>query len=222
MFVDPCIMVQFTKKIQQDATVHQNFYFIFMWSSTCFGWHSTHHQEPKTALAASGFAYVEGCLTCSCWTLTPPTVKVRMLFIFLHTLYLRVSHNSQITAIILLNTINRMVFVSDVRCVFLEVRTKLLLLLRRIFGLKELNGERLQWSTCAGSRPGLFREDWTSNVFIRNLCDWDRSAAVGRIIESAVGSLSPAGPHTWQKSIPHMRWRVYAEVLARVVVLSTS
>jgi len=46
------------------------FYFIFMWSSTCFGWHTAHHQEPKTALAASGFAYVEGCWMCSCWTLS--------------------------------------------------------------------------------------------------------------------------------------------------------
>ena len=33
------------------------FYFIFMWSSTCFGRHTAHHQEPKTALAVSGFAY---------------------------------------------------------------------------------------------------------------------------------------------------------------------
>jgi len=39
------------------------FYFIFIWSSTCFGRHAAHHQEPKTALAASGFAYVEGCWT---------------------------------------------------------------------------------------------------------------------------------------------------------------
>ena len=30
------------------------FYFIFIWSSTCFGRHTAHHQEPKTALAASG------------------------------------------------------------------------------------------------------------------------------------------------------------------------
>jgi len=37
------------------------FYFIFIWSSTCFGRHTAHHHEPKTALAASGFAYVEGC-----------------------------------------------------------------------------------------------------------------------------------------------------------------
>ena len=41
------------------------FYFIFIWSSTCFGRHTTHHREPKTALSTSGFAYVEGC-----WTLT--------------------------------------------------------------------------------------------------------------------------------------------------------
>jgi hypothetical protein len=26
------------------------------------GVHTTHHQEPKTALAASGFSYMEGCL----------------------------------------------------------------------------------------------------------------------------------------------------------------
>ena len=45
------------------------FYFIFMWNSKCFGRHIAHRQEPKTALAASGFAYVEGCWTCSCWTL---------------------------------------------------------------------------------------------------------------------------------------------------------
>jgi len=45
------------------------FYFIFIWSSICFGRHIAHHQEPKTALTTSGFAYVEGCWTCSCWTL---------------------------------------------------------------------------------------------------------------------------------------------------------
>jgi len=44
------------------------YYSIFIWSSTCFGRHTAHHQEPKTALAASGFAYVEGCWTCSWWT----------------------------------------------------------------------------------------------------------------------------------------------------------
>jgi hypothetical protein len=45
-------------------------YFIFIWSSTCFGRHTAHHQEPKTALAASGFTYVAGCWTRSCWTLS--------------------------------------------------------------------------------------------------------------------------------------------------------
>ena len=33
------------------------YYSIFIWSSTCFGRHTAHHQEPKTALAASGFSY---------------------------------------------------------------------------------------------------------------------------------------------------------------------
>jgi len=43
--------------------MYQNFYYsIFIWSSTCFRQHNAHHQEPKTALAASGFAYVEGCV----------------------------------------------------------------------------------------------------------------------------------------------------------------
>ena len=46
------------------------YYFIFIWSSTCFGRHTAHHQEPKTALAASGFPYVEGWWTCSWWALS--------------------------------------------------------------------------------------------------------------------------------------------------------
>ena len=46
------------------------FYFIFIQSSTCFGRHTAHYQEHKTALAASGFTYVEGCWACSCWTLS--------------------------------------------------------------------------------------------------------------------------------------------------------
>jgi hypothetical protein len=36
---------------------------MFIWSSTCFGRHTAQHQELKTALAASGFAYVRGCWT---------------------------------------------------------------------------------------------------------------------------------------------------------------
>jgi len=47
---------------------HSSLYIRFIWSSTCFG-HTANHQEPKTALAASGFAYVEGYWTCSCWML---------------------------------------------------------------------------------------------------------------------------------------------------------
>ena len=70
MFVDPCIIVQFTKKNPTRCNSVSKFYFIFIRSSTCFGRHTAHHQEPKTALAASGFAYVESCWTCSCWTLS--------------------------------------------------------------------------------------------------------------------------------------------------------
>jgi len=51
-------------------SVSNIFYLIFIWSSTCFGRHTAHHQKPKTALPASGFAYVVGCWTCSCWTLS--------------------------------------------------------------------------------------------------------------------------------------------------------
>jgi hypothetical protein len=49
------------------------YYSIFIWSSTCFGRHTAHHQGPKTALAASGFSYLEGCWTCSWWTLSGTT-----------------------------------------------------------------------------------------------------------------------------------------------------
>jgi hypothetical protein len=58
-------------KIQQDVTAYQNVITpYFKRSSTCFGWHTTQDQEPKTAQGASGFVYVEGCRTCSCWTLS--------------------------------------------------------------------------------------------------------------------------------------------------------
>ena len=70
-FVDKCIIVQFIKKKQTTCNNVSKFYYsIFIRSSTCFGRHTTHHQEPKTALAASGFSYVEGCWTCSWWTLS--------------------------------------------------------------------------------------------------------------------------------------------------------
>ena len=51
-------------------SVSKYYYSPFIWSSTCFGRNTAHHQEPKTALAASGFAYVEGCWTCNWWTLS--------------------------------------------------------------------------------------------------------------------------------------------------------
>jgi len=71
MFMDPCIIVQFMKKNPTRCNnVSKSYYFIFTWSSTCFGRHTAHYQGPKTALAASGFSYVEGCWTCRWWTLS--------------------------------------------------------------------------------------------------------------------------------------------------------
>jgi len=68
MFVDPCIILQFIKKNPTRCNNVSEFYYsIFIWSSTCFGRHTAQQQEPKTALAASSFAYVEGCWTCSWW-----------------------------------------------------------------------------------------------------------------------------------------------------------
>jgi len=32
------------------------YYSVCIWSSVCFGRHTAHHQEPKTAMAASGFS----------------------------------------------------------------------------------------------------------------------------------------------------------------------
>ena len=66
------------------------FYFIFIWSSTCFRRHTAHRQEPKTAPVASGFAHVEGCRSCSCWALiassnyttnNPPRMKNQRLLV---------------------------------------------------------------------------------------------------------------------------------------------
>jgi len=71
MFVDPCIKVKFTNKNPTRCNNVTKFYYsIFIWSSACFGRHTAHQQEPKTALAASGFSYVEGFWTCSWWTLS--------------------------------------------------------------------------------------------------------------------------------------------------------
>jgi len=67
-FVDPCIIVPYVRK---NPTMYPYFHYsIFIWSSTCFRRHTAHHREPRTALAASGFSHVEGCWTCSWWTLS--------------------------------------------------------------------------------------------------------------------------------------------------------
>jgi hypothetical protein len=62
---------QFTNKNPNKMQQQINFFYysIFIWSSTFFGRHSAHHQEPKTALAASGFSYMEGCLHVTSGTL---------------------------------------------------------------------------------------------------------------------------------------------------------
>jgi hypothetical protein len=47
---------QFLQKTQQGATLYKFFLLFFLILKECFGRHTTHHQEPKTAQAASGFA----------------------------------------------------------------------------------------------------------------------------------------------------------------------
>jgi len=60
-----------TVKTPKRCNSYQNFIIpYFKWSSICFGRHTAYHQEPKTAQAASGFAYVESCWTCGWWTLS--------------------------------------------------------------------------------------------------------------------------------------------------------
>jgi hypothetical protein len=71
MFYTFSSTVQFLKKnLTRCNTVSKFYYSIFIWRSTCFGRHTVHHQEPKTALAISSFSYMEGCWTCSWWTLS--------------------------------------------------------------------------------------------------------------------------------------------------------
>jgi hypothetical protein len=43
---------------QPDATVFQFIIPTFVYSSTCFGRFTAHHQEPMTAVAASAFTFV--------------------------------------------------------------------------------------------------------------------------------------------------------------------
>jgi hypothetical protein len=69
VFWGPGLFVTWNTIIHKENPTRCNsvpkFYLIFIWSSTHFARHTAHHQEPKTALAASGFAYVEGCWTLS-------------------------------------------------------------------------------------------------------------------------------------------------------------
>jgi hypothetical protein len=52
MFVEPCTMVQFIQKNPTSCNnVSKCYYSIFIWSLTCFGRHTSHHQEPKTAVS---------------------------------------------------------------------------------------------------------------------------------------------------------------------------
>jgi hypothetical protein len=41
------------KSNKMQKCIESFYYYIFLWSSTCFGRHTAHYQEPKTALAAS-------------------------------------------------------------------------------------------------------------------------------------------------------------------------
>jgi len=60
MFMDLCIIVQFLqRKSQQDATVYQNFIIPLLNEAHHVSGDTAHHQEPKTAQAASGFAKPE-------------------------------------------------------------------------------------------------------------------------------------------------------------------
>jgi len=84
MFVDPCIIVKFINKNPTRCNNVSKFYYcIFIWSSTCFGRHTAHHQEPKPALAASGFSHtwevvgrtVGGRCQAQCAWQGPPTTR---------------------------------------------------------------------------------------------------------------------------------------------------
>jgi hypothetical protein len=50
--------------------MYQNFIIPHLYEAQHVSGDTAHHQELKTALAASGFLYVEGCWTCRWWTLS--------------------------------------------------------------------------------------------------------------------------------------------------------
>jgi len=53
-----------------NATMYQNIIIPYLYEAQHFLGDTTHHQEPKTALTASGFSYIEGCWTCGWWMLS--------------------------------------------------------------------------------------------------------------------------------------------------------
>jgi hypothetical protein len=57
-------------KIQQDVTVYQNFVSYLYEAQHVLGDTPPIIRSLKLLLAASGFAYMEGCRTCGCWTLS--------------------------------------------------------------------------------------------------------------------------------------------------------
>ena len=56
---------------------HIKYIYVYIYSSKCFGRHTAHHQEHKTALAASGFAYMEGYWTSN----NPPRMQNQRLLV---------------------------------------------------------------------------------------------------------------------------------------------
>jgi len=64
---------RYERFIKKNPTICNNvskfYYSLFIWSSTCFGRHTDHHQELKTALAASG-----RCQARCAWQ-RPPTTR---------------------------------------------------------------------------------------------------------------------------------------------------
>jgi hypothetical protein len=66
MFVDPCVIVQFIQKIQQDAKMYQHFVIPYLYEAQHVSGDTAHHQEPKTALAASGF-FIRGTNCTEVW-----------------------------------------------------------------------------------------------------------------------------------------------------------
>jgi hypothetical protein len=66
-FISHSVHTEKSNKMQRFIKIY---YSIFIWSLTCFGRHTAHHQEPKTALAASGLHTWKVVGRCGCWTLS--------------------------------------------------------------------------------------------------------------------------------------------------------